>query len=60
VALAAGLTLLTGVLANLWISLAFAIWLHHAHALPEERFLRDRFGAAYDEYAKRVPRRVPE
>jgi protein-S-isoprenylcysteine O-methyltransferase Ste14 len=56
VALSAGLTLLTGVLANLWISVAFAIWLHHAYVLPEERFLRDRFGAAYDDYAERVPR----
>ena len=58
VALSAGVTLLTGVLANLWISVAFAIWLHHAYVLPEERFLRDRFGAAYDEYAKHVPRWV--
>ena len=56
VALSVGLTLLTGVLPNLWISVAFAIWLHHAYVLPEERFLRDRFGAAYDEYARRVPR----
>ena len=56
VALSLGLTVVTGVLANVWISVAFAIWLHHAYVLPEERFLRDRFGATYDEYAKRVPR----
>jgi protein-S-isoprenylcysteine O-methyltransferase Ste14 len=56
VTLSVGLTLLTGVLANLWVSVAFTIWLQHAYVLPEERFLRDRFGAAYDEYAKRVPR----
>ena len=56
VSLSVGLTLVTGVLANIWISVAFAIWLHHAYVLPEERFLRDRFGAAYDEYARRVPR----
>jgi protein-S-isoprenylcysteine O-methyltransferase Ste14 len=59
VALSAGLTLLTGVLANVWISVAFAIWLHHSYVLPEERFLRDRFGAAYDAYAERVPRWLP-
>jgi protein-S-isoprenylcysteine O-methyltransferase Ste14 len=56
VTLSVGLTLLTGVLANLWVSVAFTLWLQHAYVLPEERFLRDRFGAAYDEYAKRVPR----
>jgi protein-S-isoprenylcysteine O-methyltransferase Ste14 len=45
----AGLTLLTGVLANVRISVSFAIWIHHGYVLPEERCLRNRFGAAYDE-----------
>ena len=56
VALSLGLTVVTGVFANVWNSAALAIWLHHAYVLPEERFLRERFGAAYDEYARRVPR----
>ena len=56
VATALGLTVATGVLSNIWISVAFAIWLHFAYVLPEERYLRDRFGADYDRYAKRVPR----
>jgi protein-S-isoprenylcysteine O-methyltransferase Ste14 len=56
VAIAAGAAIATGVLANVWVSVAFAIWLHYAYVLPEERFLRDRFGAAYDEYCERVPR----
>jgi protein-S-isoprenylcysteine O-methyltransferase Ste14 len=56
VAIALGLTVATGVLANIWISVAFAIWLHYAYVLPEERFLRDQFGASYDAYCERVPR----
>lgn len=56
VAIAAGLTLATGVAANAWVTVAFAIWLNHAYVLPEERFLRERFGAAFDSYARRVPR----
>lgn len=56
VALSAGFTLVTGVLANLWISAAYFIWLHHAYVMPEERFLRRQFGAAYERYAQRVPR----
>ena len=60
VALSLGVTLVAGALANLWISVAFAIRLHHAYVVPEERFLRDRFGGVYDEYAKRVPRWILE
>jgi protein-S-isoprenylcysteine O-methyltransferase Ste14 len=56
VALSTGFTLVTGVLANLWISVAYFIWLHHAYVMPEERFLRRQFGAAYERYAQRVPR----
>jgi len=58
VALAVGATLATGVLANIWISVAFAIWLHYAYVLPEERFLRHQFGPGYDAYCERVPRWV--
>lgn len=56
VAIALGTTLVTGVLANLWAPATYAVWLHYAYVLPEERFLRDRFGAAYDAYRERVPR----
>lgn len=56
VAISLGLTVATGVLANIWISVAFGIWLHYAYVLPEEKFLSDRFGLAYDEYCTRVPR----
>ena len=56
VAMSAGVALATGVLANLWSSVAFAIWLHYAYVLPEEDFLRARFGAAFDAYAAAVPR----
>ena len=58
VATALGLTIATGVIANIWIFVAFTIWLHYAYVLPEERFLCDQFGAAYDEYSKRVPQWV--
>lgn len=35
---------------------AAAVAGHHAIVRAEERFLRERFGAAWDEYAARVPR----
>jgi protein-S-isoprenylcysteine O-methyltransferase Ste14 len=56
VAISTGATLITGVLPNMWISVAYAIWLHYAFILPEEDFLRNQFGAAYDDYSKRIPR----
>lgn len=56
VAVCAGATLVTGALPNLWVPVAYCIWLHHAYVLPEERFLREHFGAAWDRYAQRVPR----
>jgi len=56
VCLNAGVALLTGVLANLWSSVALVIWLHYAFVLPEEAFLRQEVGAAFDEYARGVPR----
>src|SRR5262245_52088948 len=51
-----GVTLFTGVLANLWSSIAFSIWLHYAYVLPEEVFLRHELRGAFDQYAQRVPR----
>jgi protein-S-isoprenylcysteine O-methyltransferase Ste14 len=48
--------LLTGVLANIWSSIAFSIWLHFAFVLPEELFLRRELGRVFDEYAEGVPR----
>jgi protein-S-isoprenylcysteine O-methyltransferase Ste14 len=55
VAVTAGVTLLTGVLANLWIAVALWIWLHWGYVVAEERWLRDRFGTEFDAYADRVP-----
>lgn len=49
-------TFFTGVLANVWSSIAFLIWLHYAFVLPEEVFLRYKLAGIYDEYARRVPR----
>lgn len=48
--------LATGALANIWSSLAFAMWLHYEYVIPEEAFLRERFGNAFDNYAADVPR----
>jgi protein-S-isoprenylcysteine O-methyltransferase Ste14 len=50
------ITLLTGVLANIWSSIAFCVWLHFAFVLPEEVFLRRELGRAFDEYARHVAR----
>lgn len=36
--------------------LLLAAWLHRFQILPEERRLRERFGAAFDAYCRRVPR----
>jgi protein-S-isoprenylcysteine O-methyltransferase Ste14 len=53
-----GVTLLSGVLANVWSSIAFAIWLHYAYVIPEEAFLRHEVGPAFDGYVDHVPRWV--
>ena len=42
--------------ANLFAPVALAMWLHFRYVLPEEAFLRQRFGAAFDRHAARVPR----
>lgn len=36
--------------------LLLAVWLHRFQIQPEERFLRRQFGAAFDDYCRRVPR----
>lgn len=54
-----GVTLLSGVLANTWSSIALCIWLHNAFVLPEEVFLHNELGRAFDDYAERVPRWFP-
>jgi protein-S-isoprenylcysteine O-methyltransferase Ste14 len=59
VALNLSASFLTGVLPNLWSSVAFALWLHYAFVLPEEAYLRREQGAAFAEYARRVPRWLP-
>ena len=46
----------TGVLTNVWSSVAFAIWLQYAFVLPEEEFLIRESGGNYRDYAQRVPR----
>src|SRR5262249_23164271 len=56
VCLNAGVALSTGVTANLWSSIAYAMWLHYAFILPEEAFLKQEIGVRFDEYARRVPR----
>jgi len=59
VCLNAGVALLTGVTANLWSSIAYAIWLHYAFVLPEDGFLKREVGTRFDEYTRSVPRWLP-
>jgi protein-S-isoprenylcysteine O-methyltransferase Ste14 len=54
-----GAAVLSGVLANAWSAIAYIIWLHYAFVPPEEEFLRRERGAAFDNYARRVPRWLP-
>jgi protein-S-isoprenylcysteine O-methyltransferase Ste14 len=54
-----GVTVLSGVVANAWSSIALAIWLHYAFVLREEAFLRHELGERFDGYARRVPRWLP-
>lgn len=56
VAFSAALSVGTGVWFNLVAPALLAFWLHVFYVLPEERFLRERFGEAFDVYARRVPR----
>lgn len=42
-----------------WILYALSFPAIHLVVLLEERELRDRFGAEYDEYCRRVPRYIP-
>ncbi|MEQ1754020.1 MAG: isoprenylcysteine carboxylmethyltransferase family protein [Micropepsaceae bacterium] len=52
----AGVAIASGVHVNLISPLLLAIWLHYSYVLPEERFMRERFGADYDEYCRKIPR----
>ncbi|MFO1376730.1 MAG: isoprenylcysteine carboxylmethyltransferase family protein [Steroidobacteraceae bacterium] len=48
---------------NRWLFLiagtAIALYVHRAIVAAEEHFLRDRFGAPFDDYCARVPRFLP-
>jgi protein-S-isoprenylcysteine O-methyltransferase Ste14 len=59
VCLNAGVALMAGVRANVWSSIAYAIWLHYAFVLPEEAFLKRELVTRFDQYARRVPRWLP-
>jgi protein-S-isoprenylcysteine O-methyltransferase Ste14 len=56
VCLNSSVTFFTGVLANVWSSIALIIWPHYAFVLPEEMFLRQKLAGTFDEYARSVPR----
>jgi len=56
VLVSAAAPLLTGVYLDLWAPAALAIWLHFGFVLPEERFLREQWGAEYLLYASTHPR----
>jgi protein-S-isoprenylcysteine O-methyltransferase Ste14 len=45
--------------AGTWVLLAFTFPAIHLVVLLEERELRERFGAEYEEYRRRVPRYIP-
>jgi len=52
----AGVAIATGVLINLAAALLLWVWLHYTYVLPEEKFMRERFGAEFDQYCRSVPR----
>ena len=56
VLISASAALLTGALPNLAIALLFALWLQLRFVLPEERFLLEQLGPAFEAYATRIPR----
>jgi protein-S-isoprenylcysteine O-methyltransferase Ste14 len=41
---------------NFFAPLLLWVWLHLFYVLPEEAFLKERFGSEYDAYCRRVPR----
>ncbi len=54
--LSASVSFFSGVLANLWAPLALLCWLHFQFVLPEEAFLREQLGQAYESYRSSHPR----
>jgi protein-S-isoprenylcysteine O-methyltransferase Ste14 len=56
VCIAAGIAVMTGVWANLWSAVAYAMWLHFSFVIPEEQFAGERLGAVFHDYMNRVPR----
>lgn len=56
VMLLAGIAVLTTNLWGLAAAISLALLLHYAAILPEERYLRQRFGLAFEEYCKATRR----
>lgn len=54
--LSAGVTLLTGVLANAWSPVVFFLWLRARFVLPEEVYLHEQLGEEYVRYRLAHPR----
>ena len=54
--LSAGVTLMTGSLANVWSPVLYIWWIRVAFVLPEETFLRERLGEEYARYERTRPR----
>ena len=50
-----GASLLSGLVANAWTAAAYALWLHFVYVLPEEAFLRSRFGDRFRGYTSVTP-----
>lgn len=56
IALSASPAVAVGAWFNLAAPAVLAVWLHQAYVLKEEAFLRERFGAVFEAYARRIPR----
>lgn len=55
-----GFTLVLGSVGVLALVVPFFAWVYLAITTAEEAYLRDKFGAAYDDYAHRVNRFIPD